>query len=929
MMEKGTTISHYTILDKLGEGGMGVVYKAHDNRLDRTVALKFLPPHISRSEIEKKRFLHEARAASALDHPNICTIHEIGESPGGELFIVMPAYEGKTLDKLIESGTVEPDKAVRIIIQVMEGLKAAHQKEITHRDIKSSNIFLTDQNQVKIMDFGLAHRSGASRITQQDSTIGTVLYMSPEQAKGDEIDRRTDIWSLGMVLYELLSGSLPFKADYDQAVIYRILNEVHKPLTDQNPSIPVELSEIVDKCLQKNRDNRYQSIDEAIADLRTLISSGEETASFSAASSGIHILKKPVVLVPSFITIGLIAVSLFLLLGSSPVLPFEERDWVLITEFDNQTGEEIFDRSLNTALNASLGQSMHINIFPDVRIPDALKRMGRSEDEKIDEQMGIEISFREGISGLIVPQISKVGERYSITVRLIDPVSAVTVRSYVETAQNQDNILPALDNIIRNIRRDLGESLFSVRTSEREILKVTTPSLQALKYYSDGVYHWGNGNYDEATELHHLALEHDPEFASAHAALGIHYSSFIYNEIERGKEHFEKAIQFSDRASERERLFIRASYQNSLNRINEAEQLYRLYLDSYPDDWRVHFNLARLYMTSSRPGKAVSAFEEVLRMVPNDAGTLINLATSHSMNRNYPEALQYYNRAFDIQPDYYSSPNVVHEYGIAYVRNGARLDARAIYNQMLDTGIRARGLRSLALLDMYEGKFRSAKPKLEDAILSHHANVEPLSEAIVRLFYSLLLYETGELDAMKIELETAHQLLEETGPQTWLLQHLSKLHARLEEIDKASIILRELSTYIDSDIPSERSLLLSSEGEIELAKGNYSEAINKFMLSYRTHENTGAEYGLAYTHYLAGNYEESISFFNSFLETSKFGFVYQHDWLWAHYYCARAYMLLEQHEEAEEVLDQFFDIWSEADPNSELLTMATRLRDSL
>ncbi|MFQ5710063.1 MAG: protein kinase, partial [bacterium] len=263
-------ISHYKILERLGSGGMGDVYKAEDTKLKRTVALKFLPPELTRDQEAKNRFVHEAQAASSLDHPNICTIYEIDETQDGQMFIAMACYEGQSLKERIEHGPLPIDEALRIAIQIAQGLTKAHSKEIVHRDIKPANILTTEDGQVKIVDFGLAKLSGRTVLTQEGTTLGTVAYMSPEQAQGGEVDHRTDIFSLGVLLYEMLTGQPPFKADYDQAIIYSILHESQEPVTGLRTGVPMELERIVNKCLEKQPSERYQQVNELAVDLRRL-----------------------------------------------------------------------------------------------------------------------------------------------------------------------------------------------------------------------------------------------------------------------------------------------------------------------------------------------------------------------------------------------------------------------------------------------------------------------------------------------------------------------------------------------------------------------------------------------------------------------------------------------------------------------------------
>jgi serine/threonine protein kinase len=267
----GKTISHYKILEKLGEGGMGVVYKAEDLKLKRTVALKFLPPELTSDPEAKERFIQEAQAASALDHPNICTIYEIDETEDGQMFICMAYYEGETLKKKVASGHLSVDSVIDIAIQISQGLGKAHEHGIIHRDIKPGNIMITRDGMVKILDFGLAKLAGQVGLTKTGTTVGTIAYMSPEQSRGEEVDHRTDIWSFGVVLYEMITGQLPFKGEYEQAVIYSILNESPKPVTELLKDIPPGIEQILDKCLSKKLDQRYETVTELSNDFRLIL----------------------------------------------------------------------------------------------------------------------------------------------------------------------------------------------------------------------------------------------------------------------------------------------------------------------------------------------------------------------------------------------------------------------------------------------------------------------------------------------------------------------------------------------------------------------------------------------------------------------------------------------------------------------------------
>src|SRR3989338_546414 len=323
------TISHYKILEKLGEGGMGVVYKAQDIKLDRLVALKFLPPHLASDEQDKKRFIHEAKAASSLDHPNICNVHEIDETLDGQVFIVMAIYDGTPLNKKIEKGPLKIDEALDVVIQAGEGLQVAHDKGIVHRDVKSSNIIMTDKGRAVIMDFGLARTGGATKLTKTGSTFGTVPYMSPEQARGEKVDHRTDIWSLGVVLYEMIAGRLPFQSAYSEAIVYSILNEEPKPFRLVRSDVPMELERIVKKAMEKDCSSRYQSIDDLRVDLRRFKKEIESGVPVKTATRTVGLMRRRTYVYGGLVALAF-AISLLLLMRRPSPTGIEENSIVVV-----------------------------------------------------------------------------------------------------------------------------------------------------------------------------------------------------------------------------------------------------------------------------------------------------------------------------------------------------------------------------------------------------------------------------------------------------------------------------------------------------------------------------------------------------------------------------------------------------------------------
>jgi serine/threonine protein kinase/tetratricopeptide (TPR) repeat protein len=612
----GQTISHYKILEKVGEGGMGVVYKAEDTKLKRAVALKFLAAHALGSEDEKTRFVHEAQAAAALDHPNICTVYEIDEAEG-QVFIAMAHIEGQSLKERIESGPLKLDQALDIAIQVAQGLQEAHEKGIVHRDIKSGNIMVTKKGQAKIMDFGLAQLSGRTKITKTGTTLGTAAYMSPEQALGETVNHRTDIWSLGVVLYEMTTGQLPFKADYEQAVVYSILNEEPEPITALRTGVPMELEQIVLKALAKNPEERYQHADEILTDLRrikkSLETKQERHVPAKAEPKGRRWLASPILWTIIIVLFGLAGgVVLFY---PTKTIPFSERDWILVTDFENITDEEIFDKSLNTALTVSIEQSKYINVFPRRRVEETLKRMKKEDVEKIDEVIGREIAEREGIKMLLLPHISRVGETYVLTGIIQEPITGSYLKTEIVRAKGKGEILNALDELVKNIRQDLGETKGAISQKSKPLAKVTTSSLEALRQYSLGEENQRRGKLDDALLYYENALQIDSTFTVALAAVGM--LEYEYYDRNKGKKYLSKAIRHLDNLTDRESSGIRLGYAIAVeNDLEKAVGICKTFIADYPDLSVVHNNLGRIYYFMGRYEEAVKEYKEALRTEP-------------------------------------------------------------------------------------------------------------------------------------------------------------------------------------------------------------------------------------------------------------------------------------------------------------------------
>ncbi|MBL7135975.1 MAG: protein kinase [Candidatus Marinimicrobia bacterium] len=604
----GKTISHYKIMEKLGSGGMGVVYKAEDTKLKRTVALKFLPPSLSIDSEAKNRFIHEAQAASALDHTNICTIYEIDETDDHQLFMAMSCYDGETLKQKIEHGPLPFKEASSIVYQIVQGLAKTHEKGIIHRDIKPANIMITNDGVVKILDFGLAKLTGRTMLTKEGTTLGTISYMSPEQTRGDSVDHRTDIWSLGIIFYEMLTGQLPFKGEYDQAVMYSILNEEPNPVSSLNDNMPTELDQIITKIMAKKPDDRYRQIDEFIEDLLHL-----KEGTLKKRKRLKRTEKKRLLFLTSISVIVLIVFTV--LFYPTKTIPFSERDWILITDFENHTNESIFDKSLYTAFSLSIDQSRYVNVLSKRRMLETLKRMKKSGTKVIDEEAGREIAIREGIGIFVAPSISRAGEKYALMGKIQEVKGNNILESEVLYADGKNEILETLDKLSHNIRKELGESRFSIATRSKPLTNVTTSSLEALKQYSLGIENHLNLNFEQAKNYYENALKIDTNFTSARASLG----NLLFERFDRkkGKELLAEAVKYVENLTDKEKYGILAFHAiNVENDYEKGIKFTRMRIDLYPDDPIAHNNLGWYYHNLGRFNEAVLEYKSALKINP-------------------------------------------------------------------------------------------------------------------------------------------------------------------------------------------------------------------------------------------------------------------------------------------------------------------------
>jgi len=929
----GKKVSHYRVARVIGVGGMGLVYEAEDLKLGRLVALKFLPEDLAGDPAALQRFEREARAASSLDHPNICTIYEVEEHEG-EPFIVMQLLRGENLrDRLasLQAGRQRfwVSELLDIALQVCEGLAAAHANGVIHRDIKPANIFLTASGSVKILDFGVAklmeagepaeqgmaiaaspgtNSSQLGYVTETGSTMGTTGYMSPEQVRGEKLDARTDLFSLGLVLYEMATGARAFGGETAAAVKDAIQNLEPVPVRQCNPTFHPKLESVVNRALEKDRDRRYQSAAEMRSDLLSLVEESKPSENERSSQSSRWIWAAAAV---SLIVVAALVAGVYWRAHRGPKLT--DRDTIVLADFDNTTGDPIFDETLKQGLVVELEQSPFLTMVTPQRVNETLQEMRRQPDERLTPTVAREICQRTGSRAMVTGAILTMGSGYSIELKAVDCELGNTVTESQAQARDRNKVLKALSNASLSLRRQLGESLASVQTYATPLEEATTPSLEALKAYSLASKTRLTKGGPASLPLYKRAIELDPNFAMAYAA-----TSFVYGkEDQRSFTAARRAYELRSKVSKRERFYIEGGYYLSTGELEKAAEVYEQWLETYPRDFIPYANLAYATGLLGYYEKSVPKLQHAIQAGMTQWILYLNLASAYQSLNQLDQAELVYKEGEERKLGVDSLITV--RYSLAFLKTDTA--------EMLHIAEDARGKRDIeetvlymqADTEAWYGKFKSARELTSEALTLAEHNDGSGRGAAYRAEAGLREVECGNREYAHAEAIAALA----RAPNDSVRATAALTLARTGDSQRAEELAAELSSRLPSDTLVQKYKVPAIRAAVALQRRKPLQAIESLKPSIEVEK---GDSGYLLPAYLRGQAylmlhdgKAAGAEFQKFID--YYGLVDNFPWgALARLQLARAYELEAQtdsaaREKARTAYENFLTLWKDADPD--------------
>ena len=951
---RGTSIEHYRIIKKIGAGGMGEVYLAEDTKLNRQVALKFLPPHLCQDEDCRKRFKREAQAAAKLNHPNIITIYEVGQFMGRPYF-AMEQVEGKSLREIIKNEELSTDKIISMSIQICEGLREAHEAGIVHRDIKPANIIIDEKRRLRLLDFGLAAVTGTEKLTKTGSTLGTVGYMSPEQVRGEEIDTRSDLFSFGVILYEMITGRQPFKEDYEAATFNAILNESPEPMRRYKADVPDSLQLIVDKALDKDKETRYQNAAGMLADLKRVKKELEPSGITGQADTPKKRYGK--VLSPSFV----IVIALLLLIFkpwkfeiSSRQEAIAQENKLAIMYFENladPTDSLKLGEITTNLLITDLSESEYVQVVSSQRLYDILKQLGREGAKKIDRNIATQIAEKANARWMLLGSILNTEPEIILTAQLIDVESGNAIASQRIEGQRGDRIFPLVDKLTVEIKGDLSLPVQALEEEDRPIMEVTTNSIEAYRSYLEGIEYLDKFYFKDARESFSKAIEYDSTFAMAY------FQIVFYGSSDKQKATLAKAVKYSENASRKEKLYIQSVEEYFSGGLSEYIKQMEKILEQYPEEKQILINIGNYYKSLAQNVKALEYFNRVLELdplykraynslayiyddigdveksiwainkyieiSPNEANPYDTRADLYAWNGKIDEAIESYKMALEIKSDFMNTRNKL---GYMFLFKREYTEAIDCFRKLLSSSsknVRSQGRFYLALVPLYQGKLTSALEMLDDGIAADRIEQyeywpNSFKYALKAFIYCQMKDMDMALESIKEAMAIQHEAA--SGEVLYWRDHYVQLLALNNEFDIAKEDLLVLKQDIEERDQEYISAYWWAAGNIAMAKGEPEVAVSNLeeAINSTTYEDFVIHYDLARAYFESDRMGDAVMVLEK--ELLKYDLTRIHDPIRAvkgYYLLGLAYEKSGWDNKAIEKYETFLDIWKNADPGIE------------